>query len=774
MYAVVVVLVVAVVVVVVVALIETLQQNYELLSDTRATSYSGNQLHRQPVTQATSYTRGISTGNASTGNLLYKQPAIPAISVIQTPNVSFYFLYSSAPPFHNLHSSSHSEFYSTSTMTTKEESKPASAASPCAESQALAELNQRSARLGVWEVGIFCPHIHEWKWTDKKSQSEKSGAEFRCILVSVRDASQYVIAHINMRSDNREPLKKAETKFKADLKFRISKVALGSSVKQEYLHTPIKLKIDLAKTTVEALLQQKQGETVQACPSMSIKDCKKLQQTQRFDVTALMDELAEVRSVNATRQVISVTIIDDSGDDGKPGQLTFAFFMNLPLNKADAATMDILQQAKASKLKQVFSFFALQGKKTDKGYSFEADSKKEFFIVKAVGSKAERLTQDAESLQAVPKENRDVLQQTCRDYENEPGTQTLCKLLSDLSVTTDIQKLNEKTTLWQANWVEVGWPEGDTLLKKDGSQLWFQTSLRDLSGQVVNAWMNEKSALSLSGLTDKEAFIESFTEGNQIFPIMSTVKVTREIKSSKDDSNVSQSADDKTSQKFVNLVIVHAADQPWSEAPTKAALEMIPLLPDLQDDTSCILPAALHMVETSPQYAFTVACTSISDNKKIFLPCQKVLALVRSSKNSKPSVLGNGFKLITPGVEDLLSTLDSDGLAGQMTHTLSSICTLSNLPQYRLDPPRAGKQNALVMITAKSEDSFVVESVQFLNSDEVAEVKQSLLKLLHLAMHIHGRDRKRAVAWSDDFSPLTARKCSRVGGSPADVFLPDP
>ena len=58
---------------------------------------------------------------------------------------------------------------------------------------------------------------------------------------------------------------------------------------------------------------------------------------------------------------------------------------------------------------------------------------------------------------------RDVLQQSSfesRDYENELGAQTLCKMLSDLAVTTDVQKLNEKPTLWQANWVEVGWPEG--------------------------------------------------------------------------------------------------------------------------------------------------------------------------------------------------------------------------------------------------------------------------------------------------------------------------
>ena len=94
--------------------------------------------------------------------------------------------------------------------------------------------------------------------------------------------------------------------------------------------------------------------------------------------------------------------------------------------------------------------------------------------MRAVGSRATRLTQVAESLQGVPQASRDVLEQYAfqgRDYENELGAQTLCKLLSDLTATTDVQKLNEKPTLWQANWVEVGWPVGDNLLKKDGSEL---------------------------------------------------------------------------------------------------------------------------------------------------------------------------------------------------------------------------------------------------------------------------------------------------------------
>ena len=118
-------------------------------------------------------------------------------------------------------------------MTTTDETKAASAVSQRAETLALVELNQRSAGLGSWEVGIYRPHIHDYKWTDKKTGQEKIGAAFRCILVLVGDPSQYVSAHLSMRSDNKAPLHKALDKFKADLKFRITKVGLDNADKQQ-------------------------------------------------------------------------------------------------------------------------------------------------------------------------------------------------------------------------------------------------------------------------------------------------------------------------------------------------------------------------------------------------------------------------------------------------------------------------------------------------------------------------------------------------------------
>ena len=184
-------------------------------------------------------------------------------------------------------------------MATNTESQSGSgAAAQRADTQALAELNQRSAGLGQWDVSVYNPAKHEWKYTPKGTGQAKTGAAFRCILVSLLDHSQYVSAHLVMRSDNMVPLQQAGAKFKAGLKFRISKVVFDSLSKQEFLRTPLKHRVDLAKTKTDPLMQLKQGEMVQPAPAMNIKDCKTLQQTQRFDVTALMDAMSEVRSVS--------------------------------------------------------------------------------------------------------------------------------------------------------------------------------------------------------------------------------------------------------------------------------------------------------------------------------------------------------------------------------------------------------------------------------------------------------------------------------------------
>jgi hypothetical protein len=127
------------------------------------------------------------------------------------------------------------------------------------------------------------------------------------------------------------------------------------------------------------------------------------------------------------------------------------------------------------------------------------------------------------------------------------------------------------------------------------------------------------------------------------------------------------------------------------------------------------------------------------------MPCQKIMALVRSTEKSvlDPTVkMAEGtYKLVTPNVECVLSS-DDPHLASRK-YSLTATCNMINVSAFRLDPLTRGKpQHALITITAMDGDSFVVETVQLLSIEAAAHAKDSLKKLQFLAMHIHVREKK--------------------------------
>ncbi len=366
-----------------------------------------------------------------------------------------------------------------------------------------------------------------------------------------------------------------------------------------------------------------------------------------------------------------------------------------------------------------------------------------------------------------------------RDYALQPGKESLCKIMDGLSGMTDLRELEGGVTLWQLNWVEVSWPVDDNILTKDGSRLWFKTTLRDISGSTKEAWMSEGPALALAQLSTKEEFLAAHSLRKSLFPSMASVKVVRKALKSGDRSDDTQlAAASQVSEigagdaRRIHMTVVHAGDQQFDEAPTRATLELIPFLDALKDDTSSILPAALDMVKTSQHYAFQVFYPGEEDAAKTGVPCQKILSLIRSTRNSKSEALANGYKLTTPGIEDLLARPAADE-ASIKRYDISAICTMDNLPSYRLDPPRGGAQHALVTLSAMMDDVFVVDQVQLLSAPEAEQAKASLQTLLRLARQIHLPTRKRGASWSDDFSPAVAKTCRTLGRSPTEAPIAD-
>ena len=295
----------------------------------------------------------------------------------------------------------------------------------------------------------------------------------------------------------------------------------------------------------------------------------------------------------------------------------------------------------------------------------------------------------------------------------------------------------------------------------------------DATGFGPKVRMNQESVLSLAQVSSQEEFLEFHAAGKQTFPAMASLKILREVNKKRSGGEhlaVSQTGDAEYKQEYVKFMILQASDQPLNQTPTKSTLELVPMLPHFENDTACILCSPLRMVKACIHYAFQV-CLPSGD----VMPCQKIVTLVKSTKASKLQDLGHGYKLVTHDIEDVLgSDVAQSASEAPTKFVLSSTCTLENLPAYRLDPPRGGAQYALVTITGKADDVFVVELVQLISPEAAAQAKTSLLKLMRLAIEINSSTNKRGLPWSDDVSPATAKKCRTLGKCPTDDPLENP
>ena len=64
---------------------------------------------------------------------------------------------------------------------------------------ALKELNPRSAPIHAFDVSIFHPVEERYTYKDKKTNEQKSGSTFRCVLVCVDKPEQYTLADLTKK-----------------------------------------------------------------------------------------------------------------------------------------------------------------------------------------------------------------------------------------------------------------------------------------------------------------------------------------------------------------------------------------------------------------------------------------------------------------------------------------------------------------------------------------------------------------------------------------------
>ena len=116
-----------------------------------------------------------------------------------------------------------------------------------------------------------------------------------------------------------------------------------------------------------------------------------------------------------------------------------------------------------------------------------------------------------------------------------------------------------------------------------------------------------------------------------------------------------------------------------------------------------------------------------------------VVALVGSKEKSVVQKCGDGFKATTKNIVDVLG--DALGVDGNISLDAVAYCSISDLLEFKLDPPR-GTSQRVVMATivglekAESRTSVVLEKVQSIDVAELSGVTGAFKKLRTLGRHI--------------------------------------
>ena len=109
----------------------------------------------------------------------------------------------------------------------------------------------------------------------------------------------------------------------------MSKVSFADDAKSKYVSAPLKTVVDLSKTTM-SLCVRAPDSAVQPAPTATVAGSSGLQNNQFFDITALVQDVAETRGHAENRSSFVVKIQDGSldKDSGKVKLMPFRVYFD--------------------------------------------------------------------------------------------------------------------------------------------------------------------------------------------------------------------------------------------------------------------------------------------------------------------------------------------------------------------------------------------------------------------------------------------------------------
>ena len=380
----------------------------------------------------------------------------------------------------------------------------------------------------------------------------------------------------------------------------MSKVTLTNE-NSAYISSALKKCIDMRKTKCTGILQGSVKMALAPAAEEELQSILALGHTQRVDLTALIADISAVRretTAFGVKDIVDVTLVDGSKLEEAENQVKAQLTMFFSPAEQGPASLESMREAQVSNT--AVTLYGLTCVPQPGGVC-QFRTGQSFFWEEAAGEyvKLARLQAEAKELVLAP---GNVITKTweptqsTRKFAEEEALHYVCGWLGALLRPATGDRASPITEgddeLFQINHCYVSVPgPADRITTNKGDRIFLQNiKIMDATGSATVA-VREKAALALSGLDTKELFEKAQTTNNISFPVLASIRV--HVTKQKD-SDTSKSQDGGAVEPtFLNAVVVEAEDQAIDEMPTKALLELKPILQKLALSTEELKVATL-------------------------------------------------------------------------------------------------------------------------------------------------------------------------------------
>ena len=173
----------------------------------------------------------------------------------------------------------------------------------------LGSLTKSSAITADFLVRVYSPKIVEYSYKGKSNGKLMEKVKFSSILLG-EDAGHYCEASIKAST---EEVAAALNKYKRGTAWKLSGVSLEGYNQQEFLHTSVRVVVDLKRTRCAPVLQGAKEEGSLAlgpAPQITVAQVAAIKSRRCFDVMAVVHEISNTRTPVGHPPVADVCLVD--------------------------------------------------------------------------------------------------------------------------------------------------------------------------------------------------------------------------------------------------------------------------------------------------------------------------------------------------------------------------------------------------------------------------------------------------------------------------------